>query len=80
LARQHLFCVSPDSSESDLTPLPESELLGMLDHLHPDIVHYRPGQSVLAAGGRELWRSIAWTVFGLLMVETVMAVWVGRER
>jgi hypothetical protein len=80
LPRQHLFCVSPDQSESDLTPLGESELLGMLDRLHPNIIHFQPGQSVLAAGGRELWRTFAWTVFGLLMVETVMAVWVGRER
>jgi hypothetical protein len=80
MPRQHLFCVSPDPSESDLTPITESELLGILDKLHPSIIHYHQGQSVLGLSGQELWRFFAWTVFALLLAETGMAVWVGRER
>lgn len=78
--QQHLFCVSPDKAESDLTPIADQELFGLLGNLRPTLIHYRTGESALAQSGKEIWRTFAFVVLGLLAAETVLAVWVGRER
>jgi hypothetical protein len=78
--QQHLFCVNGDKSESDLTPLPDAELTGLLGNLRPTIVHYTSGNSALAKQGKEVWRTFAVWLLGFLAIETVFAVWVGRER
>jgi hypothetical protein len=77
---QHLFCVNGDKAESDLTPIGDAELGGLLGNLRPMIVHYSSGQNALAQQGREIWRTFAMALLGLLAVETVLAVWVGREQ
>ncbi len=77
---QHMFCVNGDKSESDLTPLADAELRGLLGNLRPDIVHYSTGQNALAREGKEIWRMFALALLGLLAVETGLAVWVGREQ
>jgi hypothetical protein len=77
---QHLYCVSGDKAESDLTPLEDSDLRGLLDRLRVTIVHYNAAGSALAQNGKEIWRTFAVAVLALLAVETVLAVWVGRER
>ena len=79
-AMQHLFCVNGDKSESDLTPITDSEITGLLGNLRPMIVHYSAGQNALAKQGKEIWRTFALALLGLLMLETVLAVWVGREQ
>lgn len=79
-AQQHLYAASVDKSESDLTPLTDSELIGLLGNLRASVVHVSAGQGSLAEQGREIWRTFAVTVLALLMFETVFAVWVGRER
>jgi hypothetical protein len=78
--QQHLFCANGDKAESDLTPLADAELTGLLGNLRPMIVHYTAGGSALAQAGKEVWRTFAMCLLGLLAVETVFAVWVGRER
>jgi hypothetical protein len=78
--QQHLFCANGDKAESDLTPLADAELTGLLGKLRPMIVHYTAGGSALAQAGKEVWRTFAMCLLGLLAVETVFAVWVGRER
>ena len=77
---QHLFCVNGDKSESDLTPITDAEVGGLLGNLRPTIVHYSSGQNALAQQGKEIWRMFAIGLLGLLAVETVLAVWVGREQ
>jgi hypothetical protein len=79
-AEQHLFCVNGDKAESDLTPLPDAELTALLGNLRPVIVHYTAGSSALTQQGKEVWRTFATCLLALLAVETVFAVWVGRER
>ncbi len=78
-AQQHLFCVNGDKAESDLAPIGDSELLGLLGNLRPTLVHYSAGGDALAQQGKEIWRTFAIWLLGLLAVETVLAVWVGRE-
>jgi hypothetical protein len=77
---QHLFCVNGDKTESELTPIGDAELGGLLGNLRPMIVHYSSGQNALAQQGREIWRMFAMGLLALLAVETVLAVWVGREQ
>jgi hypothetical protein len=79
-AQQHLFCVNGDKAESDLAPLNDAELSGWLGNLRPMIVHYSSGQNALAQQGKEIWRTFVLALLGLLAVETLLAVWVGREQ
>jgi hypothetical protein len=79
-AQQHLFCVNGDKAESDLTPLGDSELVGFLGNLRATIVHYAAGGDALAQQGKEVWRTFALWLLALLGIETLLAVWVGRER
>ena len=79
-ALQHLFCVNGDKTESDLTPITDAELGGLMGNLRPLIVHYSFGQNAMAQAGKEIWRTFALGLLGLLAVETVLAVWVGREQ
>jgi hypothetical protein len=78
--QHHLFCVNGDKGESDLAPIADGEVTGLLGNLRPLIVHYNAGKDALAQQGKEVWRTFAMWVLILLAVETVFAVWVGRER
>jgi hypothetical protein len=79
-AQQHMFCVNGDKAESDLTSLTDPELSGWLGNLRPMIVHYSSGQNALAQQGKEIWRVFVLALLGFLAVETLLAVWVGREQ
>ena len=74
-----LVCVSPNSAESNLEPIGDRDLAGLLDPLDVTIVHYA-GESSLSDKGREIWRTLALMLLMLAGVETIFAVWVGRER
>ena len=79
--RSSRFAVNPPRSESDLEPLAESELAGLLGNLKPTIQQrYETVGANLSTAPREIWRSMATILLGLLGVESVFAVWVGRER
>ena len=78
--QSHVVCVNPDRAESDLTPIADDELTALMGSLDVPIVHYTgPGMS-LTGQGREVWRTLAIALLALAAVETVLAVWVGRER
>jgi hypothetical protein len=72
--------VNGDKAESDLTPLGDSELVGFLGNLRATVVHYAAGGDALAQQGKEVWRTFALWLLALLGIETLLAVWVGRER
>jgi hypothetical protein len=73
------ICVSPNPRESDLEPIADRELTGLLDPLDATIVHYA-GESSLSDKGHEIWRTLAMMLLALAGIETLFAVWVGRER
>jgi len=54
-----------------------TELLG---NLKPIIQRYDTSGASLSTPPREIWRPLATILLGLLGVEAVFAVWVGRER
>jgi len=43
-------------------------------------VQYHTGQLAAGGPGREIWRTLAAALLGLVFVETLLAFWVGRER
>jgi hypothetical protein len=76
-----LFAFNPDPRESDLTRLPPGELSRRLAPLDVAMIDGRGGDSgQFAPTGSEFWRPMAWTLLGLLLVESVFATWVGRSR
>lgn len=74
------FAVNPPPSESDLDPLLEPQLTELLGNLKPTIQRYDTSGASLSTPPREIWRPLATMLLGLLGLEAVFAVWVGRER
>jgi hypothetical protein len=75
-----LFAVSPDVTESKLEPISDDELTLLFGNLTPTIIHYSEGLATTPTQGREIWRTLAAALLALLLVESALAVWVGRER
>ena len=69
-----------DKNASDLEPLTESQLTDLLGNLKVSLLTYRPGALAAMGPGREIWRNLAVTLLCLLMVESLLAFYVGRER
>lgn len=75
-----IFAVSPDIRESKLAALPEAQLARWLSPLKPTIVRFGGESLSLAAGSAELWRSAVIGLLALVVIESSLAAWVGRER
>jgi len=73
-------CVNPDKAESELDPIADGQLAELLTPLRVPIVHYAAGQTLLTREGKEIWRTLVTAVLVMGVVESVFAVWVGRER
>jgi hypothetical protein len=78
--RSHAITVNPTKAESDLRPITESELADLMGSLTVPVIHYTGGETSLTGQGREIWKTLAMTLLALAAVETVLAVYVGRER
>ncbi len=68
--------------ESNLQPISESEITNLLSPIAPTFVHWgaAAGNESVAEKGREIWRNVILGVLVLAAVETVLAMWVSRER
>jgi hypothetical protein len=73
-------CVNPDKAESELEPIADGQLAELLSPLRVPIVHYAAGQTLLTREGKEVWRTLVMAVLVMGVVESMFAVWVGRER
>lgn len=76
----HLFAVNFDASESELDPIADEQLIGLMGRLKPEIVHANVVSEAKQQAGKEAWRTLATALLALLAAETMLAVWVGRER
>jgi Aerotolerance regulator N-terminal len=75
------FAVNPHRRESDLTRIGGEELSGLWGALAPEVITLgREGDTSLAVRGREIWRTLAVCLMGLLVVESCFARWAGRQR
>lgn len=74
------FAVNPPPSESELDPISTAELTDLMGNLKPQVDRYDSTGAKLGTPPREVWRTLATILLGLLCAETAFAVWVGRER
>jgi len=78
--QERSFAVNPSVAESDLTPVEHEQLRSMLAPLDVQIITLGGGQITLAAERIELWRTVAFALLGLVLFESALATFVGRER
>jgi hypothetical protein len=79
--QQDLFAANPDPRESGLERISEKDLRTMLNPLALEITSVRgDGVDAFSASGQEIWRQVAWGLLGLLLLEPLLAAWVGRSR
>jgi len=74
-----LFAASPDVRESNLAPISRDDLKNLVGKLNPQIVHLGEKRPDAGGSGTELWRTAIWGLLGLVVVESCLAAWVGRE-
>ena len=80
-AQQDLFAANPDPRESRLGRISRADLERRFGPLSIEVAVARGDPSGLfAPTGRELWRELSLGLFGLLVVESIFATWVGRSR
>ncbi len=79
--QQDLYAANPDPRESALGRITAAELKTLFDPLEIELAVARGDPSgMFAATGREVWHELALGLFGLLVVESLFAAWVGRSR
>jgi hypothetical protein len=78
--QRHQVAVSFDRLASDLDPLGEDQLAHLLGNLKAEVVTYHPGDLSSSGPGHEIWRTLAGILLALMLVETLFAFYVGREK
>ncbi len=78
--RARQFAVNPQPAESDLTPIEHDRLRELLTPLDVSIITLGSGELVLEGNQIELWRTAAYALLALVLCESLLATWVGRER
>jgi hypothetical protein len=79
-AQSYLYCVNPDPAESDLRTISDADVRQLLGPLNAEVIHAADGHAPTVRKGTEIWRTLATAVLVILAVESLLAVWVGRER
>lgn len=81
-AAADLYAVQPDRREGDLRPIAEEELKALFGGMETiEIITPQAGAPlVLAVQGKEIWRNLAACLLGLLLLESGLATWAGRQR
>jgi hypothetical protein len=76
-----LYAANPDARESDLARIKADDLRKLWGPLDVDVTEARSdGSELFRPTGREIWHDLAWGLLGLLVVESMLATWVGRSR
>jgi hypothetical protein len=79
--QQDSYAVNPDVRESDLGRIGQADLKALLKPLNIEVAEARGGGADLFSPvGRELWHEAALGLLVLLVVESIVAAWVGRSR
>ena len=79
--QQDLFASNPDPRESGLDRIAPVDLKKLLAPLTVEVAAPQgKGGETSAATGREVWHELAWGLLGLLILEPILATWVGRSR
>ena len=79
--QQDLFAANPDPRESDLDRIGAADLKRFLSPLDIEVAAARgDGTDGSPATGREIWHELAWGLLALMILEPIVACWVGRSR
>jgi hypothetical protein len=79
--QQDLYAANPDPRESALGRITAADLKTLFDPLAIELAVARGDPSgMFAATGREVWHELALGLFGLLVIESLYAAWVGRSH
>ena len=79
--QQEAYAANPDPRESDLARITESDLKNLLRPLSVEVASAKAKDANLfAPTGREVWHELAWGLLGVLIIESILATWVGRSR
>jgi hypothetical protein len=79
--QRDLIASNPDPRESALDRLGQADLKKLLAPLAVEVAVARgDGQDASPATGREIWHEMAWVLLALLILEPIVASWVGRSR
>ncbi len=79
--QQDLFAANPDPRESALERIAAPDLKTLLAPLKVEVaVAKGDGTDASSTTGREIWHELAWGLLGLLILEPILAAWVGRSR
>ena len=79
--QQDLFAANPDPRESALERIEPAELQAMLAPLDVEVAVARgDATDAVSPTGREVWHELAGGLLGLLILESILAMWVGRSR
>ena len=79
--RQDLFASNPDGREGALQRISAPELKKILAPLNVEVAAARAdGRDAFSATGREIWQRMAWALLAMLILEPILATWVGRSR
>ena len=76
-----LFAANPDPRETPLARISPADLKAMLAPLDVEVAAAKgDGTDGSRTTGRELWHELAWGLCGLLILEPIIAAWVGKSR
>jgi hypothetical protein len=79
--QKDLFAANPDRRETELDRIGVNDLKAMLEPLRVEVTKARgDGLDAFSATGQEIWHQLAWWLLALLILEPVLATWVGRSR
>ncbi len=76
-----VFAANPDRRENELERITANDLKRMLEPLKVEVTSARDeGLEAFSATGQEIWHQLAWGLLALLILEPILATWVGRSR
>lgn len=80
-AREDLIAVNPDRRESQLARIEDDQLRGYWGGLEAEVIHAVSAEDTpIAVRPQEIWQVLAMSLLGLLVAESCLATWTGRQR
>jgi hypothetical protein len=79
--QKDLFAANPDRREIELDRIAAKDLKAMLEPLKVEVTSAKgEGLDAFSSTGQEIWHQLAWGLLALLILEPILATWVGRSR
>jgi hypothetical protein len=80
-ARDDRIAVNPDRRESQLGRIEDDQLRGYWGGLEAEVIHAVSAEDTpIAVRPQEIWQVLAMSLLGLLVAESCLATWTGRQR